>query len=314
MNNNFDIFTDSSANLNDEMLQASGIKVISYHCLVNGQNTLCYENGRPFAETAKEFYGKMSEGAEVSTSLICEASIVEAVEPSLKAGRDVLLITIASGISGTYAQAVAASKALKEKYPEAKFIVADSATASLGEGLIAVNAAKLRDMGESVESCAEWIEENKYKQNAYLTVGDLKYLRKGGRISATLAIAGTLLNIKPIIKADGGTPAKLTFTGRERGRKRALEALLKAFDENVLNPENQTVAIAHCNCEEDALKLAEAVKERGATDVIIEYYNLCTGAHVGPGTIALFFTGKDRRSAAAVADAKKRGKTAAQEI
>ena len=314
MNNNFDIFTDSSANLNDEMLQASGIKVISYHCLVNGQNTLCYENGRPFAETAKEFYGKMSEGAEVSTSLICEASIVEAVEPSLKAGRDVLLITIASGISGTYAQAVAASKALKEKYPEAKCIVADSATASLGEGLIAVNAAKLRDMGESVESCAEWIEENKYKQNAYLTVGDLKYLRKGGRISATLAIAGTLLNIKPIIKADGGTPAKLTFTGRERGRKRALEALLKAFDENVLNPENQTVAIAHCNCEEDALKLAEAVKERGATDVIIEYYDLCTGAHVGPGTIALFFTGKDRRSAAAVADAKKRGKTAAQEI
>lgn len=314
MNNYFDIFVDSAANLENETAARAGIKVISYNCLVNGINTVCYDQNVPFEKTAKEFYEKMSSGAEVSTSLICEASITDAVTPSLEAGRDVLLITISSGISGTYAQAEAARKALSGKYPNLKFLVADSATASLGEGMLALNAARLRDMGESAQTCADWIEENKYKLNAYLTVGDLKYLRKGGRISATLAIAGTLLNIKPIIKADGGAPAKLTFCGKERGRRHALDALLKAFDENAVNIENQTVGIAHCNCGEEALALAEAVKERGVKDVIVEYYDLCTGAHVGPGTIALFFTGKDRRSAAAVAEAKKRGKTATQKI
>lgn len=310
----FDIFTDSAANLNEEMLARTGIKVISYHCLINGEDTVCFDEGVPFAQTAESFYGKMSAGAEVSTSLVCEARILEAVLPSVRAGRDVLFITISSGISGTHSQALAAQESINQSYPDVKFIVADSAIASLGEGLLAMGAARLRDMGESIEACAKWIEDNKYKMNAYLTVNDLKYLRKGGRISATLAIAGTLLNIKPVIKADGGSQAKLTFAGKERGRRRALDALLRAFDENVISPENQTVAVAHCNCVQDALYLAEAVKQRGVRDVIVEYYDVCTGAHVGPGTVALFFTGKDRRAQAAAAEAQKRGKTAVRKM
>ena len=151
-------------------------------------------------------------------------------------------------------------------------------------------------MGESCETCAEWLENNKYNLNSYLTVGDLKYLKRGGRISATLAIAGTILNIKPIIMADGGDVAKLVFHSKERGRKRAIAALAEHFAENVVEPENQTVAICHCDCEEDAAALAEMVKERGAKEVIIEYYDLCTGAHVGPGTVALFFYGKNRKT------------------
>ena len=315
MNNLFDIFVDSAANLTDEMVASTGIKMVSFTCTVNGKETLCYESGKPFSPAAKAFYELMQTGAEIKTSLVGEAAIIDAVTPSLEAGKDVLFITIASGISGTYSQATAAQKTLKEKFPQSKFLVADSANASLGEGLLAVNAAKLRDLGESVESCAEWVEENKYKMNAYLTVNDLKYLRKGGRISTTLAIAGTILNIKPIIKADGGSPAKLAFFSKERGRKKSLDTLARMFEENCVNPENQTVAITHCNCEEDALKLAEMVKERGARDVIIEYYDICTGSHVGPGTVALFFTGKDRRAnAAAATEKQKRGKTATQKI
>ncbi|MDE6001105.1 MAG: DegV family protein, partial [Clostridia bacterium] len=271
--------------------------------------------GKPFSTTAKEFYERLAAGAEVNTSLVGEETIIDAVTPSMQAGKDVLFITIASGISGTYSQAIAAQKTLKEKFPKSKFIVVDSANASLGEGMLAFNAAKLRDMGESVEACGNWVEENKYKMNAYLTVNDLKYLRKGGRISTTLAIAGTILNIKPIIKADGGSPAKLAFFSKERGRRKSLDTLAKLFEENCINPENQTVAIAHCNCEEDALKLAEMVKERGARDVVIEYYDICTGAHAGPGTVAVFFMGKDRRAnAAASAEMQTRGKTATQKI
>lgn len=315
MNKLFDIFVDSSANLTEEMIASTGIGVISYTCLVNGKEVRCYENGKRFSDTAKEFYESMSGGADIKTSLVSQAQIIEAVSPSMEQGKDVLLITISSGISGTHNQALQAQKELKKLYPKCKLLVADSANASLGEGLLAVNAAKLRDMGESVNACAKWIEENAYKMNAYVTVNDLKYLRRGGRISTTLAIAGTLLNIKPIIKADGGSPAKLSFFSKERGRRRALETLANAFTENVENPENQTVAITHCNCLEDAEKLAEMVKERGAQDVVIEFYDMCTGSHVGPGTIALFFVGKDRRGHAAASGSKApQGKTATQKI
>lgn len=313
--NKFDIFADSSANLTDEMIASTGINIISYICTFNGEDRLCYEKGVPFAETAKKFYDDIVAGADVKTSLVSQARIVEAVSPSMAEGKDVLFVTISSGISGTYAQALEAQKELKKLYPDCKMFVCDSANASFGEGLLAMNAAKLRDLGESIESCAKWIEENKYKMNSYVTVNDLKYLRKGGRISTTLAIAGTLLNIKPMLRADGGSPAKLTFFAKERGRRKALDALANAFKTNAVSPENQTVAIAHCDCEEDALKLADMIREFGAKDIVIEYYDLCTGSHVGPGTVALFFAGKDRRTnAAPQAEAQPRGKTAVNKI
>lgn len=313
--NKFDIFVDSSANLSDKMIAETGIKVISYICTVNGIDTVCYQEGKPFSLTAKEYYENMVAGAEVKTSLIGEARITEAVTTSFEQGRDAIFVTISSGISGTYNQAIQAKKALQEIFPERKLYVVDSANASFGQGLLAVNAAKLRDMGESAETCVKWIEENKYKMNSYVTVGDLKYLRKGGRISTTLAIAGTLLNIKPLLRADGGSPAKLSFYGKERGRRKALEALANAFSTNVVNPENQTVAIAHCDCADDAEKLAEMIRERGAKDIVIEFYDMCTGSHVGPGTVALFFAGKDRRTGAAEAvNFAPLGKAASQKI
>lgn len=314
MNYLFDIFADSSANLTDELAMSTQVKIIPFIITVNGEDFACYDKSKPFKEIAKPFYEKLASGADIKTSLIGEDRFFDEIEPTLKEGRDAILITIASGISGTYNQAVNASKALMAKYPERKVFVVDSANASLGEGLLAVNASRLRDLGESAETCYNWLEENKYKLNSYLTVDDLKYLRKGGRISLVTSIAGTILNIKPLIKADGGSPAKLSFYGKERGRRKALETIARTFSEKVENPENQTVAIAHCNCEEDALKLADMVKERGAKDVIIEYYDLCTASHAGPGTVALFFMGKDRRPNAAAQEVKKIGKTVKNEI
>ncbi|MDE7453393.1 MAG: DegV family protein [Clostridia bacterium] len=311
--NKFDIYVDSAANLTDEMVASTGINVIPFICTVNGEEMPVWESGTPFAAMAKKFYGEMLAGADMKTSLIGEARFAEAVTPSLQAGKDVLIITMAEGISGTHAQAVAAKLSLEKEFPKNKIIVCDSANASLGEGLLAVSVAKLRDMGESVDACAKWFEQNKYKMNSYVTVQDLKYLKKGGRISTALAVAGTILNIKPILRADGGSPAKLTFWAKERGRKKAFDTILKQFDELCEQPENQTVAITHCDCEEEAQKLAELVKEHGARDVVIEYYDLCTGAHVGPGTIALFFMGKDRRPQA-LPKLQKRGKAATQKV
>lgn len=314
--NTFEIFADSSANLPNELVKKRNINIISYSYIVNGEEKPCYEPNADFTQTAKQFYADLRGGADIKTSLVDEQRIIEAVTPVMQSGRDAVLITISSGISGTYNQAIAAKKTLEQQFKGCKLFVCDSANASLGEGLLVLKAADLRDMGESAEACAKWVETNAYKLNSYLTVGDLKYLKRGGRISTAAAIAGTILNIKPIIRADGGTPAKLSFFAKERGRKKALSAILDACRQRAVNIENQTVAIAHADCEEDALYLAEELKTQfGVKEVIIEYYDLCTGAHAGPDTIALFFTGKDRRSEnplAQTAVIAKKGKTAVQ--
>lgn len=288
----FDIFVDSAANLPDEIIKKYDIKVISYICTVDGKDMKCYEEDVPFAETAKKFYAAMREGAETKTTLVNSDAIKNAVVPSLQAGRDVLFITIAEGISGTYNQGLFAAKELEEQFPERKMLVAQSANASLGEGLVALYAAKHADLGESVDACYQWVIDNRFNIHGVCTVDSLKYLKRGGRVSTALAIAGTILNIKPVLHGDENS--KLTVFSNERGRKKSINKLVETFRENVIDPENQTVAIAHADCESEALELAEKLKELGANDIIMNYYDLCTGAHAGPGTLAVFFMGKSR--------------------
>lgn len=303
----FDIFVDSGANLPDALVKQHNIGVIPYSCTVDGVEMLCYDKDGNFAESAKKFYSQLRNGAEVKTSLIGVARFEEFVTPTLKEGNDAIIITITSSLSGTHSQALAAKTELETKFPSNKVYVIDSANASMGTGLLALKIAEMKANGETAETCAAWAENNAYRINSFVTVDDLKFLRKGGRVSAVAAIAGTLLNIKPVLWANDTIPAKLTVYGKERGRKKALAAILKAFDERVENPESQTVAITHADCLDDANEIAEAVKAKGVKDVIIEYYDICTGAHVGPGTLALFFMGKNRLPEAA-ADSKKNSK------
>ena len=306
MNNSFDIFADSAANLTDEMVAETGIKIIPFHYIINGQEKPCYEEGTPFRQIAKEFYSELAKGTDIKTSLICEQQFIEAMTPSLEAGKDVILVTITEGLSGTFAQATKAADALKEKFPERKVFVVDSVNASLGEGYLAYLAAKMRGEGATVDECAAWLEENKYLLNSYVTVNDLKYLRKSGRVSTIAAVAGAILNIKPMLKADGGSPATLRVYAKERGRKKSIDALFNAFSEYAGDGFTGTVCIAHGDCEDEALAVAEEFKKRGATEIFIEFYDLCTGSHVGPGTLAVFFFGKDRRTPQEVAAHKKR--------
>ncbi len=291
----FDIITDSAVNLPDSYRTGRDIHVVPFHYIANGVEYSCLEEGVPFRESAVKFYELLKTGADIKTSLISEERFIEAALPSLEAGKDVLFLTIASGISGTFYQAKNAAEALSKKFPDRTVRAVDSANASMGQGLLALKAADLRDEGKTCEETADWLNDNTYKLNSYLTVNDLNYLRKSGRISTVLAIAGNLLSIKPIIKADGGEIPKLAVCGKEHGRKKSLSAIVRYFKENVVDPESQVVAITHADCEEDANNLANEIRALGVKDVIIEYYDICTGGHVGPGTVALFFTGKDRR-------------------
>lgn len=302
--NKFDIFVDSSADLTDEMIEANGITVIPYSYIIDGVERPCYEKGVPFEETAKRFYDEMRAGKEPTTSLVNCEKIVAAVTPSMQEGRDALIVTISSQISGTYAQAQAAAEELKKAFPERKLYVCDGYNSGLGEGMLAIQAAKLRDLGESAESCAEWVNTHNVNMNSIFTVSELKYLKRGGRISTTLAIAGTILNIKPILRADGN--GKIVFAGNERGRRKALARLVDTFAENVIDPENQTIAISHADCIDDANTLAEMLKERGAKDIVINMLDICSGVHAGPGMLALFFMGKSRKKDAEPAPAVKK--------
>ena len=295
--NNFDIFADSSANLPDELTESYDIQIIPYTCIVNGAEKPAAAAGTPFQTLAKAHYAMMRAGADTKTSLIGESAFVKALTPSLEAGRDVLLVTITASISGTNAQAMRARETLLKQYPDRNIFIVDSANASLGEGLLVLGAAKQRAAGADVSAAAQWVEDNKYLLNSQVTVAELKYLHRSGRVSGILAFAGALLNLKPMLRADGSTPAKLVVYGKEKGRKKALAELLRAFDAGVVDLPSQTIAIAHADCEEEALALRDELVARGASDVIVEYYDLCTGSHVGPGTIALFYFGKDRRAA-----------------
>ncbi len=288
----FDIYVDSAANLTDEMIEKNDINVISYTCSIDGEEMECYQKGVASDEIAKRFYDAMRAGSETKTALVNSEKIKSAIIPSLEKGRDVLLVMISSGVSGSYNQAVNAAQELKKQYPERKILAFDSYNASLGEGMFAVHAARLGELGEDIETCYKWMEKHKLNMNSVFTVAQLKYLKKSGRISTTLAIAGTLLNIKPILKGDAN--GKIVLCGTEHGRRKALTHLADQFAKNAIGPESQTVCIAHADCIEDAEMLRDMLLARGATDVVIQMYDICTGSHVGPGTVALFFMGKER--------------------
>lgn len=289
---NFEIFVDSAANLTDELIEKHNIKVIPYFCSINGTETPCYQDGIPSEEIAKNFYEAMREGAETKTTLINADRIIDEVTPAMQAGKDVLLFVITTKLSGTYNQALAAKERLKESFPERKLLVVDSFNASLGEGLLAVYAAEKRAEGKSLDEVYEWISERTPYMNSFVTVSSLKYLKRSGRVNAAKAIVGTILKINPLIW--GSDKGELEVFANERGRKKAMNKIVELFKERVTDPENQHVAITHADCLEDAEHLAEMIKAAGAKEVIITMYDLCTGAHIGPGTLALFFWGKKR--------------------
>ena len=288
----FEIFVDSAANLTDELIAKHNIHVVPYTCSINGEEMECYQKVVPSDEIAKKFYDAMREGAETKTTLINADKFIDAITPVMQAGKDVLLFVITTKLSGTYNQALAAKERLKETFPERKLLVVDSFNASMGEGLMAVYSAEKRDKGEDIDSVYSWACDNVANMNSFVTVSSLKYLKRTGRVNAAKALIGTMLKINPVIW--GSHNGELEVLCNVRGRKKALSKLVELFKERVIDPENQHVAIAHADCLEEAEQLARMIKEAGAKEVILNMYDLCTGAHIGPGTIALFFMGKKR--------------------
>ena len=216
-----------------------------------------------------------------------------AIEPVLADGQDALVLTFSSGLSTTYQSAVIAAQELQEKYPERTVKVVDTLCASMGQGLLVWYACHQQQAGKSLEEVCAWCEDNKLNLCHWFTVDDLMFLKRGGRVSATTAVLGTMLNIKPILHVDD--EGHLIKVSTARGRKASIDALAAKAAATALPGQNDTMFISHGDCQEEAEYLATVLKEKhGVKEVIIGYIGGVIGSHSGPGTMALFFLGSKR--------------------
>ena len=285
------IVTDSSADLSAQMAEKAGVQVLPLRFTVGGKTYYNWPDNREM--DPKVFYRMLREGEVATTAAVNISQYLDMLEPILQSGTDVLVLSFSSGLSATYDSSRLAAEELREKYPQRKIFAVDTLCASLGQGLLVWHAAQLKDQGKSIEEVRDWVEENKLHLCHQFTVDDLHFLKRGGRISATTAVVGTMLKIKPVLHVDDG--GKLVNIGKARGRKASLKALVDRMEETAIDPAGQTVFISHGDCMEDAEYVAGLVKERmGVQDVRINYVGPVIGAHSGPGTLALFFLGTAR--------------------
>lgn len=290
---NFVLISDSSCDLPLDYYKEHDVKLLHLSChmddvIYDGINNVISE---------EEFYKKIRAGALPTTSQVNPEQAKAVMEEALKESNNVLYVAFSSGLSGTYQSGVIAANEIKEERPDANVIVVDTVCASIGEGLILYYAIKMRDEGKTIEETAKWLEDNKLRVAHVVTVDDLNHLQRGGRISKTSAVLGSMINIKPMIHVND--EGKLINVAKMRGRKKALNNLIDMMEERIgefnSKEKNEIIMISHSDCLEDAQYVADCVKEKfGFDNFLINYIGPVIGSHTGPGAIALCFMADHR--------------------
>jgi len=283
----FELVTDSSCNLTDEMIERFGLHILPLTFMSGDEQYYSYEKGQK--SDLKAFFKMMRDGKVFTTSLPNQEFSEELLRGLLDEGKDILYIGFSSGLSGTYEATAAMLDDMRKSYPTQKIMHVDTLAAAMGEGLLVYKAALLAEAGATIEETHAWVEENKLNLAHWFTVDDLMFLFRGGRVSRTSAWAGSLLNIKPVLHVDDA--GKLIPMEKVRGRKKSIQALVKHMKESAQAPaQDQTVFISHGDCEDDVKYLCELIRdELGCTDIHYNILDPVIGAHAGPGTVALFF-------------------------
>ncbi len=286
----FVAITDTSGNLPNEQVQKADLKVIAFPYFINGKEYACLDSDS-FCGDA--FYAQIKDGMKVTTSQISPQQYSDFFEPWLQQGQDVVFVCMSSGISGSCNSARIGAQMLLEQYPERQIEVVDTLGASLGEGLVALEAARLRDEGLGAKEAAAQLRDLVQRMFNVFTVDDLMHLRRGGRLSNMAAIVGMVLNIKPLLK--GNEEGKIVSFAKVRGRKKSIEELAARYDKLVVEPEKQIVGIAEAGCKQDAAYLASLLnRNHPPKEILTVEYEPVTGSHVGPGALALFFVSHDK--------------------
>ena len=245
-------------------------------------------------ESCVRLYEAMRKGEMINTSQVNSHTFKETFLRLIPTGRPIIYLAFSSGLSGTYQSANSALIEIIAEHPSADITIVDSFAASLGEGLLAYYIVEMQEAGASKEEILNWLQTNKLRLNHWFTVDDLNHLKRGGRLSATTAFFGTMLNIKPVMWMD--RPGHLVPVSKERGRKKSLNAIFEKFEERVEEPDDQYIFISHGDCLEDATYLADLIKAKyKPRSVFLNYVGPVIGSHSGPGTVALFFLGKERK-------------------
>lgn len=284
----------STADREKNFFVTRNIPYVCFHLQFNGKEYL-----DDLGETIPfdTFYKAMKEGAMPVTSQVNSEDFVAFFEPFLKNGQDILHISLSSGLSGTYNSANIARAELLEKYPERKIMIVDSLGASSGYGLFMEYLADLRDEGKSLEEVYNWAEDNKLKMHHWFFSTDLTSYKRGGRISSTAAVVGSILSICPLLNMDD--EGHLIPRKKIRTKRKAIEEIVEMMMAHVQDGTNYTgkCAICHSACLEDALKVAQLIESKMpqlAGKISINSIGTVIGAHTGPGTVALFFMGDKR--------------------
>ena len=286
---NFIIHTDSACDIAPAILADWGVKYTSLTFRFDSDDTEYRNDGM----SAPDFYARMRDGGVAKTAAVNTEAFKESFECTLKDGNDILYIGFSSGLSTTFNSARLAMQELKEIYPERKILVIDSLCASAGQGLLVRLALDKKESGASLEETAEYTSSLVLKICHWFTVDDLEYLKRGGRVSPTVAFVGNMLGIKPVLHVDN--EGHLINVTKVRGRKTAVATLADKYGASADKPDSDTVYISHGDCVSDAEALAKILADRyGAKVSIITDVGPVIGAHSGPGTLALFFVGKER--------------------
>ncbi len=287
--NNYVIFADSSCDLSNEMMVERGISSVSLSFRFDDLDKEYTNDGM----NIKEFYDKMREGGVAKTSAANSETFAVEFEKILKDGMDILYIGFSSGLSTTYNSARIAAKQLKSSYPERKIIVVDTLAASAGIALLIDMVLEKKNAGASIEEAAKFAEDNKMRICHWFTVDDLVYLKRGGRIGSAAAFFGNMIGIKPVLHVDN--EGHLVNVMKVRGRKMSIATLAQKYGELADDDGNKIVYISHSDCLADAEELGRIIEEKyGAKTKLITNVGAVIGAHSGPGTLALFFVGKER--------------------
>lgn len=286
--NDYVIVSDATLDLPADVVDQYGIQVIPMGLHIDGEEYSHYPDEREL--TIEEFYSKLKNGATSTTTQITPVLFMDYFSDILQQGKDILYIAFSSGLSGTYNTSQLVIRELAEEYPERKLYSVDSLCASIGEGLLVLQAAIQKNNGMGIDELKEWLEENKRNSRHWFTVKDLYYLKRGGRVSTIEAFVGTALKIRPVLSTDES--GKLTVVSKIRGTRAELDYMVTKMEKEGYELSSQTVIIGHGDDLTQAQELENMIRNRNLVkEVIISKIGPIIGTHTGPGMLALVYMG-----------------------
>lgn len=286
------VFTDACSNLPGDLIRRFDIHLLPCSYVLDEEPGVFEGNIDEFDTHA--YYDKLRNGSELKTSMLNTQLFMDYFRTALDAGKDIVYVGLSSGVSGTLQAAQIASNMLKEEYPDRTVRVVDSLGAGFGPGLLSCRAAELRNEGKNAKEAGDILDVEVTKLLQFFTVDDLNFLKRTGRVSGATAAIGTVLNIKPLLWGD--PTGHIVAYSKCRGRSKSIDAIVEQYRTKAVNPQDQRIAISHGDCPEEAEYLAKRICEIAQPkELIIAPHEPFTGAHVGPGMLALFFFGEERK-------------------